>query len=125
MLKEIKHTATNRYNCLSYVLGIKNKWIWLDSAGYSEDLEGAIEFLQSRGFSPTNGYFKKGAKKIVVYGNKNKRGEWIVQHFAKQIRKGLYKAKRGNCELAIHTLHDSGYEDMGCKPLKFFEEIGL
>lgn len=97
---EVLALGTPKYNCISWSLGVTNKWIWPGKTVADFD-----RLYTSYGYkrAPRRSYSRQtGLDKVVLYGKVQKDGKVEVTHAARQFPDGSWSSKLGKNPLIRH-----------------------
>ena len=107
---EILGSATPRYNCIAWVLGHQDRWVWP-----GEQLPGFDRLFGQYGYRNSGGLNNRGGntrldfsrqpgmEKIVLYAKHLPDGSWAATHSARQLADGTWSSKLGQAQLIRHN----------------------
>jgi hypothetical protein len=85
------------YNCISWSLGITDRWVW-PGYNYESSIKSFHRLFKDQGFHICDGgTFLPGVEKVCLYTKEND-----PTHAARQFNHDLWTSKLGSEELVIH-----------------------
>jgi hypothetical protein len=101
---EVVGTATPRYNCIAWVLGHQDRWLWPgDQVALFDRLFAQYGYRKAAcGNARLDFSRQPGMDKIVLYARRMPDGSWSVTHSARQLPDGTWSSKLGELPLIRH-----------------------
>jgi len=104
---EVIGDATDRYNCISWSLGITDHWVNPETGPAYAPLSGTDRLYAKQGYyreHDLNWRAEPGLEKVVVYASLNPDGTiHEVTHAAHEEPDGTFTSKLGRCPLIRHA----------------------
>lgn len=120
---EVLAPASTTYNCISWSLGVRDRWIWPAKNGAPVSFGDFDDLYKGQGYRRSNKLdvdLDSGREKVVLYAKVSVNGVLEPTHSARQLDDGSWSSKVGRLPLIRHLHPEDVSGDTYGEPFALF-----